>query len=75
MEDLRAQLIQIQQELHQSGTCTSDVEELTARYAEMLRITTDNTESDPKKLVTDLLARCLIWSKVIEQRYVDFASL
>jgi hypothetical protein len=78
VEEYHAQLVEIQESLHQSGVCPGDIEELTAKYAEKLRQAREahgKLEIDPKKLVTDLLARCLIWLQLIKQRYVIFDSL
>jgi hypothetical protein len=67
MEDLHNQLKEIQESLHQSGACPGIVDDLVAQYEAKLRVAHENS-SDPQKLVTDLLSRCLIWWQVIKQR-------
>jgi len=41
---------------------------LTARYAQVFAETVAEPNPTPEKLVTDLLARCLLWCDIIQQR-------
>ena len=68
MEDLSSQLQQIKEQLHQTGVCTDDFDTLVERYNEKLRQAAESDGSDPEKLVTDLLTRCLIWSELIKKK-------
>jgi hypothetical protein len=67
MAELRAQLKEIQTLLHQSGVSGSP-DALVEHYAEKLRETAETPSTDPNRLVTDLLTRCLLWAELIEQR-------
>jgi hypothetical protein len=70
VDELQSQLKEIQEELKLTGNCPGTTEELIARYAAKLQEADENAGSnvDPKKLVTDLLARCLLWQEIIRQR-------
>ena len=54
-------------------SCFSPDQSLEERYAETLRDTFDTPSPSGRKLVSDLLMRCLIWSEIMLARpgYID----
>ena len=72
VEDLQRQTQEIQIMLKEKS-CFSPDQSLEERYAETLRETFDTPSPSGRKLVSDLLTRCLIWSEIMQSRpgYID----
>jgi hypothetical protein len=67
---LDKELLQIQTDLQATGVCPKNIESLVEQYARMLQDSAEamQLQKEPKDLVTDMLARCLIWSRIIKER-------
>ena len=72
VEDLQHQTQEIQVLLKEKS-CFSPDQSLEERYAEKLRQTFDDPSPSGRKLVSDLLIRCLLWSEIMLARpgYID----
>jgi chromosome segregation ATPase len=73
VEDLREQLRQIQKKLDKPDVVGS-LEALVEQYAEKMREIADNAAPDSQQIVHDLLTRCLLWSELIETRFVTWLA-
>jgi hypothetical protein len=70
VEDYQRQLLEIAENLRTCGACKETNATLMERYAQMLMETVQEPNPTPEKLVTDLLARCLLWADIVKERYV-----
>jgi hypothetical protein len=68
--DLDKELFQISTDLQATGVCPKNIESLVEQYAKMLQDSVEaiQLQKEPKDIVTDMLARCLIWSRIIKER-------
>lgn len=73
VDDYQRQLLDIADKLRTSGVCSDNSATLMERYAQKLKETVEEPQPSPEKLVTDLLARCLLWADIIQQRCVAHA--
>lgn len=48
-----------------------DAHALAEKYTELLKDSADLATAPAKKLVTDLLIRCIIWAELIQKQYVQ----
>jgi prefoldin subunit 5 len=71
VEDIKRQLQEIQANLPE--ITPTDESSIVERYTQKLKETANYGSISPQKLVTDLLERCLLWAKLIEQHpgYID----
>jgi hypothetical protein len=76
VDDLQKQIKKIQAhfpQIQDIPTTISDLHDahaLAEKYAELLKDSADLATAPAKKLVTDLLIRCIIWAELIQQQYV-----
>jgi hypothetical protein len=68
MDELNAQLDDIRQKLQLTGLCPVSLDALIKKYEEKLETAKEGPPGDGRQYVVDLLIRCMIWSRIIQER-------